>query len=741
MRSAGAARTIGGWAAGLFFLAWPGGSALAAPAEAWSSTPTPLSLVRSSADLRRSHLLLSPSPDWQERASFSFGYSQPLSLTLEYSAVKAGPSGKFYLAGGRVLGGRVEFALLVGPERRPLVPGEQGASMQTALFPGRIIEYWRWPDGLRLERTYYQPLDIPALGIRFRLAHPRADAVSGVRIEARWHHPEILEFPDERDDDLWADPREALLLLRDYVLREESWVACGWGSPGGLITGGETGSEAAGADFMVALESPAQDLPSGQAFLSTLWLTWGPDQESVAQQVRQLQKQPGYSQWLAKLEDQVSRGVSFSCNDPALTELFLAHKAWMPWMVRRSANGQPALVNLRDSQSLRPQQVLAGLESWLALRQHQAIREYLDYWLDQRAETPDLAYTLCLAARYYDLTRDHNWLLENAARVESLAEYFADMDSDQNGLPEYQLPPEIQTELLGPFARQDPLVFRELEFFDFALAGCEGMRETAALLWLTRDPELTAKAQQFSRQALLGADALQAAYWQSKLGQEGFYAFARVAGTATCLPLCGASAINLLRSPLGAAPARQKVWQDLWNNRRWRSGSERYVSLRAQATWLNPRVPVVDYQATHETLRQGLRRPETAEQALARLQAYARGLMDDVHQLGWTGKAGEQAYLDPASLNFIFLVYSGLAGLEPESQGMRVSVPAYPQELAVVLRSLPYRGTLLDVEVLGPGGGQGAIWVNGKPFVSGAFLPEKELGKGRVKIRIVRSNP
>jgi hypothetical protein len=743
LQSAGAARTLWGWAAWLLLLAWPaGGPALAATVEALSSTTTPLlSMIYQPNLPEQTHLLLSPVPDWQGHASFSLSYSQPLNLTLAYSGTRAGPSGKFNLGSARALSGRLEFTLLVGPERRALIPGEQGASLQVALFPARIEEIWQWPDGLRLERTYYQPLDIPALGIRFRLHHPHPTVLPGVRIEARWYHPEILEYPDERDDDLWADPREALLLLRDYVLREENWVACGWGSPGGLVTGGEIGPDEAGVDFMVALESPARDIPAGQAFLSTLWLTWGPDHESVAAQIRQLQKQPGYGRWLEKLEAGLRQGVSFSCNDPALVELFLTHKAWMPWMVRQPASGQPPLVNLHDGQPLRPRQVMFGLESWLALRQQQAIRNYLDFWLDQRAETPDLAYTLCLAAHYYDLSRDQAWLAENAVRVEALADYLADMDNNQDGLPDYQLPPEAQTEWLGPYVGQDPRTFKELEFFDFALAGCEALKASAALLLLTRDSEQTAKAQKFTRLAALGADTLQALYWQPSLGRQGFYAFARVAGTTSWIPLRSSAAANLLRSTLGTTQSRRRLWQDLWNSPLWRSGLERYARLLAQSSWLNPREQTVDYQATHEILRQGLHRPETAGQALDRLRAYAQGLFEDVHQLGWTGRDGEEACLDPSSLNFIYCLYSGLAGLDPEPQGLRVTIPPYPQELGVTFRSLPYRGALLDVEVLGPGGGKGKILVNGKPLASGSLVPPAELAKGRVKIKILRSQP
>lgn len=744
MRSAGFARTIHGWIAWMLVALWPaaGGPARAAMVEAVSTTSAPrLSLVFTEAFPEKTHLLLSPSPDWLEQTAFSFGYSQPLNLTLAYSATQAGPSGAYRLGAERTLSSQVEFAVLVGPERRALRMGEQGAALQVALYPGRIEEVWQWKDGLRLERTYYQPLEVPAMGMRFRVRHPDAAALRGVRMEARWHHPEILEYPDERDDDLWADPREALLLVRDYVLREETWAACGWGSPGGLVSGGEAGTDAGGVDLVVALESPAQDIPAGQVLQSTLWLTWGPDQESVSEQIRQLQKQPGYGRWLEKLTIGLQRGVSFRCKDPALVGLFLAHKAWMPWMVRQPASGQPPLVSLHDGRPLRPRQVLAGLESWLALRQRQAIRNYLDFWLDQRAETPDLADTLCLAARYYHLSRDHGWLLENAARVEALADYLADMDNNQDGLPDYRLPPEAQTEWLGAYAGQDPFAFREVEFFDFALAGCEALRTSADLLRLTRDPEQAAKAQQYARQAAHGADTLQSLYWRPSLGSQGFYAFARVAGSARWIPLRGSSAADLLRSPIGDAQSRRRVWHDLWNNPRWRSGLERYARLLAQPSSSNPREPVTDYQATHELLRQGLRRPETAEQALDRLRLYAQGLLADVRQSGWTGRAGEHACLDPSSLNLIFLLYSGLAGLSPEPRGLKVTLPPYPQDLEVAFRSLPYLDTLLDVEVQGPGGGKGTILVNGKPLASGSFIPAAELSKPRVKIVIRRFPP
>ncbi|MEW6515731.1 MAG: hypothetical protein AB1439_02335 [candidate division FCPU426 bacterium] len=609
--------------------------------------------------------------------------------------------------------------------------------MQTAIYPGRIEETWKWPEGLRLERTYYQPLDIPAVGIRFRVVHAHAKALAGTRIEARWRQPEIREYPDEQDDETWADPRDALLLLRDYILREESWAACGWGSPGGMISGGETGGLKS-SDLSVTLESPAQDLPAGQAFVSTFWLTWGPDQESVAAQIRQLQRQSGYSRWKTELGNGLRRGLTFTCSEPDLVELFLLHKAWAPWMIRTLASGQPPLVNLGDNKALRPQQVLAGIETWLALHHPQAIRTFLDHWLDQRAETPDLAFTLCLAARYYELGRDRTWFANNAGRVEALADYLADMDDNGDGLPDYRLPPDVQNELLGPYAHQEPLAYRELEFFEYALAGCRAMHAAATFLNETKDPEQMAKAQRFERLAKQGADTLQAMFWKPALGSQGFYTFARVAGATTWIPLRSSATIELLRDEIGSSFSRKKIWQELWNNPQWRSQQERYFGLLAQSSWQNPRKPSENFYATHEILRQGLLRPETSEAAVERLKAYARNVVMDSRQLGWTGNAGGKACLDPASLDYVFLLYSGLAGLNPEPRGLRIAVPTYPQDLGVVLHSLPYRGALLDVEILGPGGGEAKVFVNGNQVVPGSFLPETELKKGRVKIKILR---
>jgi len=698
-----------------------------------------------------------PSPVSSLPSKIALSYYHPLIQICTYSEQHAGPSRYLILPGNRCFKADMLLAVHIGDEKRLLLPRIEGPMLTVVVRPGRIQEEWIWPDGIVLRRVCFQSPQYMGTGIRCVIHNQSASARNGLRLAMYLYDPEItachaLSDSGEADDEIFADPRTAALYQRDYLTREESWIGMGWGPEGGLITAGEQSGDVdtlahrfnqpvAGITGMkISLETPAQDLLPGQFCAATFWTTWGNDRESVVCSLRQLRKASGYREWEEYVHAYNTCGMRFSCNNAELAYFFQSLKAWSPWMIRKDPSDQSCLTSLVDTNPVLPEQAVRGIEGLLAFQQRQEIRCYLDYWLDQRSETPAVAYTVILACRYLFLTQDKQWFKDNTIRLRELIKYLADMDPDGDGLPDYHLPVNYYSG-----TAENSVYTQKYQFLIHAIAGIRAFHSAAYLLNSLGNNEQKALAKEYQCLAVRAENALADHFWRQQSGSPGYYAAARLPIQGSQLPYQSANAIEIVRHKLGDTDKQSAVFQELWTNSAWRTASERYRLYLNQDTEYAGNILLnqkqVDFPLTHAILLAGLLNPQTASEAVERLLIYAKGVVTDPAVLAMPGKQNHNVTaIDIASLNLIELITRGLCGLEPVPTGLRVNLPLYKQDLAVEIHDLPYRNATVDVRVYGHGGGKGTIIVNGRKIKPGAVISNKVLSQGRVSIEIRRSS-
>ncbi|MBN1596177.1 hypothetical protein JW933_09650, partial [candidate division FCPU426 bacterium] len=505
-------------------------------------------------------------------SSIAVSYYHPLIQICSYSDTFSGAHGSMVLPGERRLRARFLFAVHIAGEERVLIPGVKGAQLRLLLPPARVLEEWTWPDGLSLTRTYYQSPPFQGTAIRFVVRNQSPAVLNGLRFTANVYDPEIMVMTgdlraQEEDDELFADPRSAVLFQRDYILREESWLGWGWSTEGGLIAAGEgvrrneswaraINIELAG--LCAAVETPARDLPPGQVYRSTFWTTWANDRETIAKMFTRLRKSSDYRRWESDCRQHARRGLMFSCQDPYLCYLFQSLKTWAPWMVRKDSAGRIGIASLLDNQALLPAEAYQAADGLVAFRQLKVIRQYLDFWLDQRSETPSVAYALILAWRYYLLTRDDRWLSENCMRLKDLADYLREMDHDQDGLPDYRF-----TAARGSQEILSDLAPSEVKYLKDAIASLQALRGIAEILKSIPKPEFQASAQECQTMMQNGQNSLTDLFWYAKKKEAGYYAAAYAAQTGR-VPCKTSQVIGIIRMDLGESEQRQQAFTDLW---------------------------------------------------------------------------------------------------------------------------------------------------------------------------------
>ncbi len=761
--SARAARSGLAWAALVLLgpgVILPGQYAQAAAlAEESSTRPAEVTLDYIARAPEISTLRFLSPPGLEPGFQTALSYYHPLILHLDYTSHSAGPVGRLDLPGERRLRTGLLFSVYIAGERRILQPGSQGVVLTTTVGPGSIREDWVWPDGVILNRAYYQSAGVVGSGMRCVIHNQGRARLKGVRLEARLRDPEISETrarraESEADDEIAVDPRHATLYLRDYLRREESWLGMGWSEEGGLITAGESSHDETipwnkpdtkSAGLVVGMETPAQDLAPGQYFKAVFWMTWGPDRETVTARLDALFNKSGYYQWEEEAKKNTSRGVQFHCEDKYLVHLFQSIKGWANWMVRPNYHKKKYLYHLVKTSEIMPSGIIGNMEGFLILEHNEAIQNFLDHWLDQRTETPEVVATIILACQYFFRTQDKTWQQRNVERILELTRFLADLDHDQDGLPDYQLPAEVYTELYPLLSPQHPAYRRAMSFSDHALDSLWALRLSAEFLRQAANQEFQQEGDRFLRMAGQGEKTLEKNYWQAGLGQSGFYAYSRLVDTGFPVPYQGSGAIRVVRAGIGDQVKQKAVFLDLWNNPAWRTSQERYRYLLGEdKSFPDIRIPgesQVDFFWTHEIFKAGLLDEKTAEEAVRRLLIYARGVVLDPEIMGLPGRKNQKPTgAKPAALSYFSLIFSGLGGLIPQSGGMRVVIPAYPQDLGVKIKRFPYQGAFIDLTVKGPGGGTGTIIVNGKRFVPGGYLTKKVLASGRVRIEITRKS-
>ncbi|MCK5219606.1 hypothetical protein KAR10_08790, partial [bacterium] len=469
-------------------------------------------------------------------------YFHPLVQNIGFSNKHCGPEGCLLLPGNRQYNSELIFSLRTAGQRRVLIPGAEGAGVTVYVGPGRIKEEWTWSDGLALTRICFNPQSSQAAGIRCTVHNRSKYTLNALRLEVRLHDPEITtrlrnsKIRKEEDDEIFADPRTGILYQRDGTIREESWLAAGWGPESGSITSGDPQDETSvfpgswkskTANLLVSLETPAQDLAPGQTYTSIFWMAWGYDRHTVTRYMGNLRRHPGYGRWEEKINVYNTKGMTFSCRDPYLTYLFQSVKSWTLWMASRDPFGYPLFSSITEPDPAGPENAAAGMGGLLAFGQTKEVKKFLDHWLDQRSETPDMAYTLIMAWQYYLMTHDKKWLGENIERIQELLKYLAGMDRTGDGLPDYDFSPHSLRVLRSGYGSRAGNSRSEIQLVVPTMAAIRAFRSGEKLLKASarRKSVLAGKYRLLAKQC---EQTLARQYWEAGLGSRGYYAFARL---------------------------------------------------------------------------------------------------------------------------------------------------------------------------------------------------------------------
>jgi hypothetical protein len=683
-------------------------------------------------------------------------YFHPLVQSIGFSNQHCGPEGRLLLPGNRQYNSELIFFLRIAGQRRRLIPGADGAGVTVYVGPGRIKEEWVWSDNLALTRICFHSQSSQAVGIRCTVHNRSKYTLNALRLEARLHDPELTaRFRDpktqkEEDDEIFADPRSGILYNRDGTIREESWLAAGWGPESGSITSGEPQDETSAfsgewkpdtADLLVSLETPAQDLAPGQTHTSVFWLTWGYDRHTVTRYMVNLRRHPGYGRWEEKINASNSQGMTFTCRDPYLTYLFQSVKSWAFWMASLDPFGYPLFSSIAEPGPASPEKAAAGLGGLLAFGRTKAVKKFLDHWLEQRSETPDAAYTLIMAWQYYLLTQDKKWLNENIERIQEVLKYLAGMDRNGDGLPEYDFSQHPSQTWFGLGTGNSR---SEIQLAVPAMAAVRAFRSGEKLLKASAGKRslLAGKYRLLAKQC---EQTLSRQYWEPGLGSRGYYAFARLRDQGITIKHRTAGVVEAVLHKVGDTPKQTAILHELWSNSNWRNSGGQYCKMIKDDELDGEEKKIyqrgrIDYRRTHQILMAGFLRPELASQALDRLRRYARAVVLDPQILALPGSSNSSsAGVDLAALNLIDLIVRGLGGLEPDPLGLRVCLPAYTQPLEVELKAFPYHGAKINLRIQEAcKGKKDRITVNGRNFKPGGLITKPELSQGRIDIVISR---
>jgi hypothetical protein len=338
---------------------------------------------------------------------------------------------------------------------------------------------------------------------------------------------------------------------------------------------------------------------------------------------------------------------------------------------------------------VRPEQLSTGAGGFLLLGETRALRQHLENWLDQKIEPSDAMYVLLTYYAHYQWTHDRHWLSENQTRVEEMLTTLSELDVNGDGLPEYH-DPEGATEPYDPFITAGAQHSRKMvQWLQTSAAAVAALRQGAMLLQsLGGENRLTAA--KFRAMAEVGEQTIQSAYWNPHW-----------------------------RTPQGT----------------WRSMPSDDPDYKGDGV---PGQGAVSLRRTHEVFRAGLEDPQTAAEALEKLLKYARGrVLDPKNLSGLSSNPTQDVVADFNALNLVELYFRSLAGLDFSLDGLRIHIPAYPQDLEVRVRHLTYHGAAIEVEVKGAGP-RGRIYVNGQEWDSRHPIPNDFFAQGKVQIRIQR---
>jgi hypothetical protein len=689
-------------------------------------------------------------PPYLPGVHLDLAYAHPLTMEIAYDPRTLGPTGCLDLPGNRRLRSGLEFALILHGEVRRLAPEASGATLTVTAHPGWISEEWTWPDGLNLQRVYFQPAGSEALGVRCVLNNRTPRTLSGVRLAAQLSNPDLAGRsarggPHAGFSDLEADPRSETLVLRDVQTDEEGVMALGWGPQGGFMgSGGYTAEDPLGsgksethnpADVAVSLETPAWDVYPNQSREAVFWITWGLEADAATHTLAQRRQNPGFGAWEKKAGAAGVQGVRFECRDPQAAYWFCSAKAWAVWMRRSDEFGNAFLYSPHATEPVRPAALAGGALGWQALGQSPAFKQHLENWLDQKYEPADTANLVLAMHAYFLWTHNRPWLAENAARLEDMLNALADMDINGDGLPEQSQGEAAGTGPVGQGASRS-LAYQGLATSVLAVVA---FRQGAELLAALGKENLPVAAK-FRAYAQLGEQTFKGVFWNPQAGVAGFYAYARSEDSRSLVRSRSLGALTCLSHHLGPVGFQKAAWRELWENQRWRTAGGAWRSMPADEPAYRGDQTVgqggPDTAATLELLRLGLSDPAQAAAAADAFLNFARHQVGDPAVLGGLRQQpGQSVDVDFENLKIIELFLQGLAGLDFSLEGLRVHVPPYPQDLGVRLENLAYAGARLQVEVKGAGA-HGRIFVNHQPWDSTRLLPRSLFAQGKVRIVI-----
>lgn len=679
-------------------------------------------------------------------------YYHPIVQYLTYSQDHVGPEGMVLLPHNLQFDAGMVFGLKLANETRPLVPGKKNAQVQVKLYPGSVVEEWTWPDGLQLQRTYFQSTTTPGCSIRFKLENKSGKVKSGIRLETRLKNPVISNqgtFGEEAA--LTTDPRTGLVFVRDGSMNEENWMGMGWCPNGGLITTGDGSSQNYSRTdrtkdtlegFFITLETPVQDIKPNQRLIADFVLVWGLDKERVRSSILGLQEQSGYLAWETEQQHNRQKNPTLKSKQLYLNHMLQHVKGWAPWLVQAKLKA-PFLYNaINDNKQAKPQDVSKAIKGLLLLGYEKAVEQYINYWLDQRSESVNIAYTIINAYYYFILTGDQNWLKENQIRIQEIMQYLDDLDQDQDGLPNYRV---LLTQAEGTSRTYEPIFDAEatdLQLFNQQLASIRAYRAAAELIKATGKKEWIKYSRRYKNRALSAEMVLQNNYWDNQLGEFGFYAFARLEDRDIRLNRRSLETLAVNLYHIGEANRQNKILSSIWNQPFWKNGNFYYWSYANNDQILHDIYPVavkeIALDLNHEVILAGLKTKRYANQAFEFFEKHNQHSTAEIRLLNkYYNEQQSFQGMSIANINYITIILEGLCGLTFLPQGIQINKPLFEQSLDIGLKNIHYRSSKLHYSQQGEGSSI-KLTVNGQAVKPGTVLKGKWLTNNELDIKVIR---
>lgn len=682
------------------------------------------------------HSTLTLSNQTSQTIDYPLRYQQPVVQPLRYDNQHSGPIGPLYLPQGRRMHGGLNFIIGNSNQELPIRPDER-QTLETIIYPHRIKEKWKILDGLDVIRNFYQSPRWPATVVRYYIKNKTGKKITGFRIKSLISNPDIggLYRQSEQDDDLIADPRNGILYLRDGSLREEGWLAMAWAPASGMITSNHT------YDLDVILETPVIDLENGQKHIAEWLMVWGPSKHEVTRRIGQLRQQSDYTKWARQWEKKQAQGFAITSEDPYIDYVSQVLKGWSCRQVKSNPPSPPMIwPTSTATRAASPQELAAGCRGYLLLGQAEVIKQYIHHWLDERQETPDVVYLVQLIYDYMAHTQNWPWFKENAFRIQELMNYISKLDDDQDGLPNFRvmLPGRDALSTNEPIYNiQDT----DLQLLDHCLATIKAYRYMIELFQQADKQEYLQLVAHYRQQYEQAVQVVQENYWDSQLGDKGFYAFARLDDRDLLIHKQHIAAMATFLHDIGEPQRQQLVFQDCWSKAKWLNQMGFYRSFTTgPAEGLDMfQVNAEQYQIhhTHMVLAAGLHMTATAKAAAQAFESYSQKICTSPNFLALPRDVDYQpTAMTFATLSYLEVLTRYYAGLEITPEGIIIHDQKKIVPANLTMTGFSLHGKVITLSITKSRKRKSALKINNKRRLFGNMIDLNKIKSPAVKIEI-----